>query len=358
MHRSSETMGAIATALAKAQAELQNPEKTLTATLRVRDGERTFRYASLACGLDLVRKCLGRHEIAVMQTTAVDQGQITLTTLLVHSSGEWVSSLWPVCAAIEPSAHLKGAYLTYARRYALFALVGIAGEDDVDSPDLPQAETQVLPAEQEANRPNRNNDPSTRSTTLAPTKSGELRDRLLREMAEIGDSEALIVWAYRSLPLKNTLSKEDAEAIEAAYFARIDDGSGQDQETIEAHAPPPSQPTTTAVPNGASARPCVPRPKDVRIRNKAHLAFVATQPCLICKAAPSDPHHVKIAQPRSLGRKVSDEFTVPLCRNHHQELHRHGSEANWWANMQIAPLQIARELWERSGSAGLPNAGL
>jgi ERF superfamily len=117
MHRSSDTIGAIATALAKAQAELSNPEKTLTGTIPVRGGERVFRYASLASGLDLVRKCLGQHEIALVQTTAVDQGQIMLTTLLVHASGEWVSSLWPVCAAAEPSAHVKGAALTYARRY-------------------------------------------------------------------------------------------------------------------------------------------------------------------------------------------------------------------------------------------------
>src|SRR6516164_286743 len=139
MHRSSETIGAIATALAKAQAALSNPEKTLTATIPARGGERIFRYASLATGLDLVRKCLGQHEIALIQTTAVDQGQIMLTTLLVHASGEWVSSFWPVCAAGEPSAQIKGAALTYARRYALFTLVGIAGEDDLDAPEPFQA---------------------------------------------------------------------------------------------------------------------------------------------------------------------------------------------------------------------------
>src|SRR6201992_1986122 len=116
MHRSSESIGRMATALAKAQAELNNPERTLTATIPGRDGERTFGYASLATGLDLVRKCLGQHEIAVMQTTAVDHGQILLTTLLVHTSGEWVSSIWPVCSAQESSAHVKGAALTYARR--------------------------------------------------------------------------------------------------------------------------------------------------------------------------------------------------------------------------------------------------
>src|SRR5246127_185068 len=134
MHQSSETIGAIATALAKAQAELVNPEKTLTATIVARNGKRTFRYASLATGLDLIRKCLGQHEIAIVQSTAVDQGRIMLTTRLVHASGEWVSSLWPVCLAAEASAHLKGAALTYARRYALFTLVGIAGEDDLDAP--------------------------------------------------------------------------------------------------------------------------------------------------------------------------------------------------------------------------------
>ena len=97
----SETIGAIAAALAKAQGELTNPEKSLVATIRSpfpREGEKTFRYASLASGLDIVRKSLGQHEIATVQTTAIDQdsGQIQLTTLLAHASGEWISSDWPV----------------------------------------------------------------------------------------------------------------------------------------------------------------------------------------------------------------------------------------------------------------------
>jgi hypothetical protein len=106
MHRSSETISAIAAALAKAQGELSNPEKSLTATIHlpfVREGDRTFRYASLASGLDIVRKCLGQHEIATVQTTTLDQdsGQIRLTTLLAHASGEWIASDWPVCAVSE-----------------------------------------------------------------------------------------------------------------------------------------------------------------------------------------------------------------------------------------------------------------
>ena len=121
MHRSSETIGAIAAALAKAQGELTNPEKSLTATIRSpfpREGDRTFRYASLASGLDIVRKSLGQHEIATVQTTAIDPatGQIHLTTLLAHASGEWISSDWPVCAISETAApHRMGAALTYAR---------------------------------------------------------------------------------------------------------------------------------------------------------------------------------------------------------------------------------------------------
>ena len=143
MQRSSETIGTVAGALAKAQAELTNPEKSLVATIRTdgpgRSVERSFRYAPLSSGLDIVRKTLSHHEIATVQTTAVDQaaGIITLTTVLAHSSGEWIASDWPVCAISETATpHRMGAALTYARRYALFTLVGIAGEDDIDAPDL------------------------------------------------------------------------------------------------------------------------------------------------------------------------------------------------------------------------------
>ncbi len=146
MQHSSTSVGALAAALAKAQAEIANPEKSLTATIVSpfpREGSRTFRYAPLSSGLDLVRKCLGQHEIATVQATAIDRdsGLIRLTTTLVHASGEWVSSDWPVCPVSETAApHRLGAALTYARRYALFTLVGIAGEDDLDAPDLSPAD--------------------------------------------------------------------------------------------------------------------------------------------------------------------------------------------------------------------------
>src|SRR4029078_9160703 len=151
MHRSSDTIATIAAALAKAQVELTNPEKSLVATIRSpfpREADRTFRYAPLSSGLDIVRKSLGRHEIATIQATDIDKeaGLLRLTTVLAHSSGEWISSDWPVCQISDiASAQRVGAALTYARRYALFALVGIAGEDDLDAPDLgslPSAETE------------------------------------------------------------------------------------------------------------------------------------------------------------------------------------------------------------------------
>src|SRR6201990_2568749 len=142
MPRSSETVAALASALAKAQAELINPEKSLTATIRTGQpggGERSFRYAPLSSGLDIVRKTLGQHEIATLQTTAIDQtaGMVRLTTMLAHASGEWIASEWPVCPIAETANPQRmGAALTYAPRYALFTLVGIAGEDDLDAPDL------------------------------------------------------------------------------------------------------------------------------------------------------------------------------------------------------------------------------
>ena len=142
MQRSSPSIASLAAALAKAQAELVNPEKSLVATIRpggAGGAEQTFRYAPLSSGLDIVRKTLGHHEIATVQTTAIDQtaGVVNLTTVLAHASGEWIASDWPVCAISETAVpHRMGAALTYARRYALFTLVGIAGEDDLDAPNL------------------------------------------------------------------------------------------------------------------------------------------------------------------------------------------------------------------------------
>jgi hypothetical protein len=85
-----------------------------------------------------------------------------------------------------------------------------------------------------------------------------------------------------------------------------------------------------------------------RLRDKAHLKFVASQPCLICGRQPSDPHHLRFAQPRGIGLKVSDEFTVPLCRGHHRQLHQAGNEVTWWETLHIDALAIAKDLWKQT----------
>lgn len=369
MHQSSDRIGTIAAALARAQAELTNPEKTLTAIIRSpfpREDDRTFRYASLAAGLDIVRKTLSQQEIATIQTTRIEQltGQIHLTTLLAHASGEWISSDLPVCSSKDVEApHRMGAALTYTRRYALFALVGIAGEDDLDAPDVvtgPPAATEPQTAPGPKGKPPKGI--LNRPPVLSHERSAELLDRLLGELAFQEDSEGLLAWARISLPLKNTLLEADARVLEAAYQKRFEEAALPDinladQRPVSAI----EQPLPEETPSEASRDVHAPAnaspgeqvglafPKEPpRRRSKDHLAFIRSQGCLVCQKTPADAHHLKFAQPRTLGRKVSDEFTVPLCRSHHQSLHRHGNEKAWWSNLQISPLPIAKELWDAS----------
>jgi hypothetical protein len=345
MHRSSESIGTIAAALAKAQGELTNPEKSLIATIRSpfpREPDQTFRYASLASGLDIVRKSLGQHEIATVQTTTIDQdsGQIRLTTLLAHASGEWISSDWPVCPISETATpHRMGAALSYARRYALFALVGIAGEDDLDAPDLltepsPAVTTDTSRGASNGRKPINGSvhRPRQPKPLLAIEPSAALRDDLIAEIQQFKDPDDLALWAHRRLPAKNTLIADDARVVEAAYQELLIQSDAQPQDVAALDQP--------------TSKLASPLRKAGRKRNKAHLAFVAAQACLICKRSPCDAHHLKFAQPRSLGRKVSDEFTVPLCREHHRDLHRHGNEVAWWANVQVAPIAVAQDLWQ------------
>jgi hypothetical protein len=380
MHQSSESIGTIAGALAKAQAELTNPEKSLTATIRSpfpRESDRTFRYASLSSGLDIVRKALGKHEIATVQTTAIDEaGLIRLTTVLAHSSGEWVSSDWPVCPVGETAApHRMGAALTYARRYALFTLVGIAGEDDLDAPDVgaaPKASADQ-PAGPDGQKPNghahaeggpapagaRRRTPPARPAkpVLADDQSAALRDRLVAELEGLQSADEAASWAHRSLPAKNTLTASDAELVEAGFRLKLADfGDGQSGDGLEEPVPsspgaqpgpssPEAEAHSVAATEEAGAVGVRPAGKTIRLRDKDHLKFVSKQPCVVCGREPSDAHHLRFAQPRALGRKVSDEFTVPVCRLHHRELHRQGDEAGWWTGVNIDPVPIAFALW-------------
>jgi hypothetical protein len=371
MQHSSTSVGALAAALAKAQAAIANPEKSLTATIVSpfpREGSRTFRYAPLSSGLDLIRKCLGQHEIATVQTTAIDRdsGLIKLTTTLLHASGEWVSSDWPVCPVSETaSPHRLGAALTYARRYALFTLVGIAGEDDLDAPDLLPAAVDPSLTENKPPRPfqdavgsvsaaqtvdapwhapgkpRRSERPQPPS--LPPEASNNLRRQLVSELELLKSSEAVASWALQALPLKNRLPTADAQAVEVAFTARLS-RIGE----LEAVAAKDRQANgdggqSSQTESGEQTVTVISKP--VRERDREHLKFVASQPCLVCGRTPSDAHHIKFAEQRAIGRKVSDKFTVPLCRLHHRELHRRGNEAAWWESQGIDPLGIAATLW-------------
>ena len=381
MQRSSESIGAIAAALAKAQGELTNPEKSLVATIRP-DGrsqaERSFRYAPLSSGLDIVRKTLSQHEIATVQTTAIDQtaGIVNLTTVLAHSSGEWIASDWPVCAISDTATpHRMGAALTYARRYALFTLVGIAGEDDLDAPDLNAPTAAASAAEKPAPNNSGRLNGGQRPTPYIPGRrgakvvakpakpilgaeaSGALRDQLLEELKLIASADAAASWAHRILGAKNSLTTADARQIEDAFQARMaaveraDDANQIPTSALIPELRPTSpvgrgqaEPVALAVAEGIDkSRLAHPEPR--RVRDRDHVRFVAKQPCLVCGRKPSDPHHLRFAQHRALARKVSDEFTVPLCRGHHRELHRCGDETSWWKKAGIDPTVPARTLW-------------
>jgi hypothetical protein len=432
MHRSSETIASLAAALAKAQMALTNPEKSLTGTLpgnRADEPGRTFRYASLSAGLDIVRKVLGQHEIATLQTTTIDQDiqTVSLTTVLAHASGEWIASDWPVCALSEMAAPRRmGAALTYARRYALFTLVGIAGEDDLDAPDLAgQGSGTCNGFDRGKLNGNgaaglgafaKNRKPwMPPKQTLALEESAALRDRLLRELSSLASAEAATTWAQQALVVKNTLRNRDAAVVEVAFAARMAElgeygeallpsppepaeglpedaepagraallaalrasvGGGPIKEAAlpagrrrrnrrspeqRLSAPPqpsaPSQPELPPVNNAVAwhvDKSALPLSEPRRYRDRAHLGFVASQACLLCGRQPCDAHHLKFMQPKALGRRVSDEFAVPLCRTHHRALHRHGDEAAWWKSAGIDAAIVAHRLWHHTRLSGTP----
>ena len=381
MPRSSESIGAIAAALAKAQGELINPEKSLTATIRSpfpREADRTFRYASLSTGLEIVRKALGKHEIATVQTTAIDHeaGLIRLTTVLAHSSGEWVSSDWPVCPVGETVApHKMGAALTYARRYSLFTLVGIAGEDDLDAPNLPtvhldggssnpghaekmngSAQAAAVSAGGPKNRGRRKFIRDSDPTQIPPDQSPAVRERLFGEIAALQSTDDATMWVQDGIITKNRLTAADAKLVEEAFAVRLSElpnaGLGEAVSLAicpETHATPPEL-AGPAITDGPVVidKSVLTIAEPRRYRNKEHLRFVAQQACLVCGRKPSDPHHLRFMQPRALGWKVSDEFVAPLCRIHHRAVHRVGDERGWWKQVGIDPIKIARKLWRNS----------
>jgi hypothetical protein len=252
-----------------------------------------------------------------------------------------------------------GAALTYARRYALFTLVGIAGEDDLDAPNL----LAPTPATHSSNAPKRDGrtdgnggdhkarpKPAANKTELSLALSASLRDELLREIESLNADDDAALWARRRGGAKNTLNAADAARVEEAFQTRLNTlptHSAGGSVTDRAEAPRvrrrhggKKQRVASMIDKSVLALP-IPR----RIRDRDHVKSVAKQPCLVCGRRPADAHHLRFAQAPALGRKVSDEFTVPLCRGHHREVHRSGDEAAWWKKIGVDPTLTARALW-------------
>ena len=218
---------------------------------------------------------------------------------------------------------------------------------------------------------------------MNPDQSAQLRTRFLVELGALGTADELAEWAQRTLPLKSTMISEDANSIEEAFRSKMsaiepevtsgETGFGQPDSgavlATQDEEAPKRRRTKVSQKNRVSSHergPAAPAPSDEpgqrfpvdksvltlneprRYRNRAHLEFVASQPCLICERRPSDAHHLRFAQQTALGRRVSDEFTVPLCRSHHRALHRRGNEPEWWKENGIDPVGIAQKLWERT----------
>ena len=202
-------------------------------------------------------------------------------------------------------------------------------------PGRPAAELQIGELRTEKAKP----------ASLPPDASENLRHQLIAELEQLIDPEALATWAQRALPLKNQLATTDAQTVEAAFAARLSQlGEATVRpESDQANGHPGQSPSTEI-----NAERVIAIGKPVRERDRDHLRFVAAQPCLVCGRTPSDAHHIKFAEQRAMGRKVSDRFTVPICRLHHRELHRRGDERAWWEKQGIDPLPIAASLWERT----------
>jgi hypothetical protein len=266
-----------------------------------------------------------------------------------------------------------GASLTYARRYALFTLVGIAGEDDLDAPDLCDGPPSLLPSAVDRSFTSTDDQPRVPPRTpgnghargsrdeipltLDSGQSAALREKPLAELGNITSADSVPNWARGALTAKNRLTATDAKLVEEAFEHRLselapsataeaadDAAPATDVDLVGAHATLTKGSGDVDQPDGIDKSVLVlatPR----RYRNREHLRYVAQQACLICGRKQSDPHHLRYLQPRALGRKASDEFAVPLCRSHHRAVHRAGNEQGWWKAAGIDPVKVARQLW-------------
>ena len=236
-----------------------------------------------------------------------------------------------------------GAALTYARRYALFTLVGIAGEDDLDAPDLivptpPAPKTETGKTKDRLNGgPNHPSQGQSGSgqqkvantaRTLEPEASAVLRDQLIAQLKGLNSAEEAADWAHQVLASKDSLVLTDAKQVELAFQLKLSTLL-PDQPAVAEQPEAPRRRRRGRDRATSVNKTVLPLPVPRRIRDREHVISVAKQACLVCGRRPADAHHLRFAQSSALGRKVSDEFTVPLCRGHHREVHRCGDEAAW-----------------------------
>ena len=313
-------------------------------------------------------------------TTAIDQtvGMVNLTTTLAHASGEWIASDWPVCPIAETANPQRmGAALTYARRYALFTLVGIAGEDDLDAPNLCDGPPSLSPSATDRSfkptddqsrvpprRPGngygygRGGRKGETPITLDPDQSAALRKKLLTELGNITSANRAAAWAREALSAKNSLTATDAKLVENAFERRLSELPSSETaapSNDDPSVPQIAAPQVIATADSSDSAHAKGIDKSIltvaaprRYRNREHLRYVAQQACLICGRKQSDPHHLRYLQPRALGRKASDEFAVPLCRSHHRAVQRASDEQAWWKAAGIDPVKVARQLWRQT----------
>jgi hypothetical protein len=206
-----------------------------------------------------------------------------------------------------------------------------------------------------------------------------VRDKLVEEIAALDTAESALAWALRRIGVKNKLIAEDASHVETAFRGRIRVLAPEAYNETSSSAPAavPGQPGSQSLSVGPDAqlapaadteqvsksqspgksnrgRESIEEKSEVglvkprRSRDKDHLRFITIQPCTVCGRQPCEAHHIRYAQPRALGRRVSDEFTVPLCRLHHRELHQQGDERTWWSKFNIDPMPMALRFWQET----------
>jgi hypothetical protein len=168
---------------------------------------------------------------------------------------------------------------------------------------------------------------------------------LVRQIERLFSGEDAALWAQRTLVAKNRLSAADGQQVEEGFAVGLAVISEQNQESGEATTVASDQSLTEKTRTLQIDKGGVLFPEPRRLRDRDHVRHVIRQPCPICGRRPSDAHHLRFSQSRALGRKVSDEFTVPLCRGHHREVHRSGDETTWWKKAGIDPNLAARALW-------------